>query len=51
MTVMPIPDITWVSDSKDEEVMDLEAMARMAMAKLEDLAEVKAWNEGIVWKK
>ena len=34
-TVMLIPDVTLVSDSKDEEVVDLEAIARAAAAKLE----------------
>ena len=51
-TVMLAPDMTMVSDDKDEEVVDLEAVAREATAKLEkDLAEVKARNDGIVWKK
>ena len=51
---MPIPDVsvTQVSDSKDEEIIDLETVARVVTAKLEkDLAEVKVWNNGITWKK
>ena len=40
-TVTPIPDITMVSDSKDEEVINLEAITREAAVKLErDLADV-----------
>ena len=51
-TMTPVPDVTQVSDGKDEEVVDLEAMARAAMAKLvKDLVEAKAWNEGIMQKK
>ena len=51
MTVMPIPDITLVSNGEDEEVIDLEAVARVAPAKLEkDLVEVKAQNDGITQK-
>ena len=51
-TVMPAPDVTMVSDSKDEEVIDLEAVTREAKAKLEkDLVEVKVWNDGITQKK
>ena len=51
-TMMPVPDVTQVSDGEDEEVVDLEAMARAVMAKLEkDLVEAKARNEGIIWKK
>ena len=49
---MPVPDVTLVSDGKDENIVDLEAVARVAMAKLEkDLADMKAWNERIAWKK
>ena len=52
VTMTPIPDVTLVSDGEDEEVIDLEAIAREAMAKLErDLADVKAWNDEIMWKK
>ena len=51
-TMMPVPDITLVSNSEDEDIVDLDAVARAAMAKLEkDLAEAKVWNEGIAWKK
>ena len=51
-TMMPIPDVTLVSDGEDEDIVDLEAMARAATAKLEkDLAEAKAWNKGIAQKK
>ena len=53
-TVMPVPDVTLVSDGKgeDENIVDLEAMARVATAKLEkDLADAKAWNDRIMWKK
>ena len=51
---MPIPDVTLVSEGegKDENIVNLEAMARAAMAKLEkDLVDVKAWNKRIMWKK
>ena len=52
MTVMPVPDATMVSDGKDKEVINLEAVAREAAAKLErDLADAKVRNNGIVWKK
>ena len=41
-----------ITDGKDKDIIDLEAMAREATAKLEkDLVDAKAWNEGIVWKK
>ena len=46
----PIPDVTIVSDDEDE--VDLEAVARLAKAKLDqDLADARARNKGIVWKK
>ena len=45
-TMMPVPDITLVSDSEDEEVIDLEAIARAAAVKLEkDLEEAKRRHE------
>ena len=51
-TVMLVPDVNLVSNSKDEEIVDLEAIARLAKAKLEeDLAKVKTWNDEIAWKK
>ena len=51
-TVMPVPDVTTISNTEDEEVVDLEAVARLAKAKLDqDLADVRARNEGIAWKK
>ena len=52
-TVSPVPDVTVLTDSEGEdEVVDLEAMARAAAAKLEkDLAEAKTWNERIARKK
>ena len=52
-TVSPVPDITVLTDGKGEdEVIDLEAVARVAAAKLEkDLAEVKMRNERIAQKK
>ena len=53
-TITPVPDITVVTDGKgeDEDVVDLEAVARAATAKLEkDLAEAKTWNERIARKK
>ena len=51
-TVTPVPDITLVSDSEDEEVVDLEAVSRAAKAKLEeDLAKAKTRNVEIAWKK
>ena len=51
-TVTPVPDVTLVSDSKDEQIVDLEAIARLAKAKLDqDLADARAWNEGITQKK
>ena len=49
-TVTPVPDVTVVSDDEDE--VNLEAVARLAKAKLDqDLADARAWNEGIAWKK
>ena len=54
VTMMPIPDVTLVSEGEgeDENIVNLEAMARAAMAKLEkDLVDVKAWNDRITWKK
>ena len=52
-TVSPVPDVTVLTDSEGEdEVVDLEAMARAATAKLEkDLAEAKTQNERIARKK
>ena len=52
-TVSPVPDVTVLTDGEGEdEVVDLEAMARAATAKLEkDLAEAKTWNERIAQKK
>ena len=52
-TITPVPDITVVTDSEGkDEVVDLEAVARAAAAKLErDLAEAKTRNERIAWKK
>ena len=41
-----------MSDGEDEEVVDLEAVARLVKAKLDqDLADARVWNEGIAWKK
>ena len=52
VTVMPVPDITLVSDSEDKEVVDLEAIARVATVKLEkDLVEAKVQNDRIMQKK
>ena len=49
---MPVPDVTTVSDGEDEEVVDLEAVARLVKAKLDqDLADARVWNEGIARKK
>ena len=49
-TVTPVPDVTVVSDDEDE--VDLEAVARLAKAKLDqDLADARVRNEGIAWKK
>ena len=52
-TVTPVPDITVVTDGEGEdEVVNLEAMARTAAAKLEkDLVEAKTRNERIARKK
>ena len=51
-TVMPVPDVTLVSDGEDEVVIDLEAVSRAAKAKLEeDLVQVKTQNAEIVQKK
>ena len=53
-TVTPVPDITVVTDGEgeDEVVVDLEAMERVATAKLEkDLVEAKTQNERIARKK
>ena len=52
VTVMLAPDATMVLDGKDEEIVDLEAVAREAKAKLDkDLVEAKVRNDGIAWKK
>ena len=52
VTVTPVPDVTLVSDGEDEEIINLEAIARAAMAKLEkDLADAKVQNDEIVQKK
>ena len=52
-TMSPVPDVTVLMDGEGEdEVVDLEAMARAAAAKLEkDLAEAKTRNERIAQKK
>ena len=48
----PIPDIDMASDGKDEQVVNLAAIAREATAKLEkDLADPKAQNDEITQKK
>ena len=42
MTMTPIPDVDMASDGKDEQVINLDAVAREAMAKLEkDLVDTK----------
>ena len=49
---MLVPDVNLVSDGKDEEVVNLEAVARVAKVKLEeDLAKAKTWNDEITQKK
>ena len=49
-TVMPIPDANMVSDGKDEQVVDLEAVAREAKEKLKkDLADVKVQYHTSHW--
>ena len=52
-TMPPVPDITVLTDGEGEdEVVNLEAMARTAAAKLEkDLVEAKTRNERIARKK
>ena len=52
-TVSPVPDVTALTDGEGEdEVIDLEAVARAATAKLEkDLVEAKTRNERIARKK
>ena len=52
-TVSPVPDVTVLTDGEGEnEVVDLEAVPRVAAAKLEkDLVEAKTWNKRIAWKK
>ena len=52
-TMTPGPDVTMVTDGRGEDkVVDLEAVTRVATAKLEkDLVEAKTWNERITWKK
>ena len=51
-TVMPVPDVTTMSGSEDEEVVNLEAVTQVARAKLEeDLVKAKTWNEEITRKK
>ena len=48
----PIPHVDMPSDGKDEQVVDLVAITREAMAKLEkDLADVKVQNDVITQKK
>ena len=50
----PVPDVTVVTDGEgeDEDVVDLEAVARVAAAKLaKELSDAKAQNERIMWKK
>ena len=52
--VTPVPDVTLVSDGEgeDKNIVDLEAVARVATAKLEkDLADAKARKNRIMWKK
>ena len=49
-TMMPVPDVTVVTDGEgeDEVIVNVEAVARVATAKLEkDLVEVKMWNKRI----
>ena len=49
-TVVSVPDVTIVSNDKDE--VDLEAVARLVKAKLDqDLVDVKVQNKRIVRKK
>ena len=51
-TMTPVPDVTTMSDSKDGEVVDLEAVARLAKVELDqDLADARVQNEGIARKK
>ena len=48
-TMTPVPDVTLVSNGEDEEIVNLEAVARAVKAKLDqDLVEAQAQNEGIV---
>ena len=48
-TMTPVPDVTLVSKGEDEEIVNLEAVARAVKAKLDqDLVEAQAQNEGIV---
>jgi hypothetical protein len=48
----PVLDVTVVTDGEDEDVVDLEAVASLAKAKLEeDLAKAKARNDRIARKK
>ena len=52
VTMMPVPDADMVSDGEDEQVVNLEAVAREAKEKLKkDLADTKAWNDEIMQKK
>ena len=52
-TITPVPDVTVVMDGEGkDEVVNLEAVARAAAAKLEkDLAEAKTRNKRIAQKK
>ena len=41
-----------MSNSEDDEIVDLEAITRLAKVKLDqDLVDARARNEGIAWKK
>ena len=48
-TMTPVPDVTAVSDDKDEEVVDLEAVARLVKAKLDQDLAVVLGKFGLVW--
>ena len=53
-TITPVPDVTVVTDGEgeDEVIVNVEAVARVATAKLEkDLVEAKTRNERIAQKK
>ena len=51
-TMMPVPDANMVSDSRDKQVVNLEAVVKEVQAMLaQELVEVKRQNEEIIQKR